>query len=116
MIKSIYEDQHGNTWIGTDGGGLNLLHDGKVSVYTTRDGLSSNVVLALFSDGAENLWAGTPEGLNRFSHGKFTIYTAADGLANNDVRSICADHQGNLWVGTRGGLTRIHDWSLSNLH
>jgi ligand-binding sensor domain-containing protein len=62
LIKSIYQDHQGNTWIGTDGGGLNLLKDGKVSIYTTREGLSSNVVLALTGDGAGNLWAGTPEG------------------------------------------------------
>jgi signal transduction histidine kinase/streptogramin lyase len=107
LVKSIYEDGDANIWIGTDGGGLNLLRNGALKAYTTHDGLASNVVLSLAGDNAGNLWVGTPEGLNRFSQGKFTTYTSADGLANNDVRSIYLDRRGNLWVGTRGGLSRM---------
>jgi signal transduction histidine kinase len=86
---------------------LNLLRNGKLTAYTTRAGLSSNVVLSLAGDSSGNLWVGTPDGLNRFSKGKFTTYTSADGLAGNDVRSLSLDRRGNLWIGTRGGLTRM---------
>ena len=44
----LYEDNRGLLWIGTDGGGICIMKDGKiVSVLTTKDGLAGNVILKL---------------------------------------------------------------------
>jgi hypothetical protein len=41
------------------GGGLNRLRDGKFSVYTTREGLPSDTVWAIYEDGSHHLCVGT---------------------------------------------------------
>jgi signal transduction histidine kinase len=108
-VKAIYQDAQGGIWIGLQGGGLTLFKDGKFTTWTTRDGLSSDVVLSLAGDAAGVIWIGTPDGLNRFKDGKFKVFTFADGLSNDLVRSVLVDRNGVLWVGTRDGLNSFRD-------
>src|SRR5215467_8871048 len=44
--QALYEDRAGNFWIGT-WGGLHLWRDGRLTSFTTREGLSQNRVLAI---------------------------------------------------------------------
>ena len=102
-VFCTYIDRKGDLWLGTRSG---LAHfDGRQFVaYTTRDGLSSNYVLALYEDAAGALWVGTGGGgLNRLQNGQFTAYTTRDGLSNDSVWSISGDPDGTLWLGTNGG-------------
>jgi len=110
-IMTLYEDRKGNLWIGTRGGGLNRLRDGKFKSFTTKEGLSNDNVRSIYGDKEGNLWIGTRGGgLNRLRDGKFTTFTTKEGLSNNNVRSIYADKEGNLWIGTDGGgLNRLKD-------
>lgn len=34
LVKTILGDRSGHVWVGTDGGGLNLLKDGRFTKYT----------------------------------------------------------------------------------
>lgn len=107
---AVVEDDAGTLWVGTNGDGLNALKrdaSGKFSVRVlrVRDGLMSNVVLALAAAPNGDVWAGTPDGLNRIHEGKVTGFTSADGLPDDFVRSLLADKDGSLWIGTRRGLT-----------
>jgi signal transduction histidine kinase/streptogramin lyase len=107
-VVSILEDRQGTMWIGTDGGGLNSIKNGKFSTYTTREELSSNMIRPISEDREGNLWIGTyGGGLNRMKNGKFTVYTTKQGLVNNKIRVIHQDRRGNLWIGTEGGLNRL---------
>lgn len=118
LVRAVYEDARGNLWIGAHEGGLNLLRkdvskskgagedDGNAFThYTTRDGLSSDVILSIYGTRDGALWVGTPDGLNQLKDGRFTVYTFANGLANDFVRSLYEDREGRLWIGTRGGLS-----------
>ena len=108
IIVALAEDHQRGLWIGTQGGGLTYLKNGKFTTYTTKDGLSNDSVLSLYADREGNLWIGTDGGgLNRFSGGRFTAYTTKNGLADNAVFSITEDRQGSLWLGTHAGLTRL---------
>ncbi|HWA94383.1 MAG TPA: two-component regulator propeller domain-containing protein [Terracidiphilus sp.] len=107
---AVVEDKAGTLWVGTNGDGLNALkHDpnGKLSVRVlhVRDGLMSNVILALAAAPNGDVWVGTPDGLNRIHEGRVTGFTSADGLPDDFVRSLLADADGSLWIGTRRGLT-----------
>ena len=57
-IFSIYTDPQGRVWIGTNDG-LCLFANSACTLYTKRDGLSSNAVTSTLQDGHGNLWIGT---------------------------------------------------------
>ncbi len=110
-VQSIYEDATGDLWVGTGGGGLARLSNGKLfTSYGTRQGLSNSAALPIYEDHEGNLWIGTNGGgLNRFRDGKFTAFTTKDGLADNLILTVSEDRQGDLWIGTRKGLNRYKD-------
>ena len=115
-ITSFQEDQEGNMWIGTLGGGLNLYdrdrNSFKRKVHDPDDAgsLSSNDIasIELLADGS--LWIGTvSRGLNRFDLEDSTITrfnnspSDLGSIASDNVYSVFSDRGGVLWVGA-GGL------------
>ena len=114
VSSAVYQSGDGAVWDGTSTEGL-VRYDGeKTAVYTTRQGLSSDVVASLAEDLAGNLWIGTGNGLNRFRDGKFTVYTKQQGLAGNDIFCVYPDREGNVWLGTTNqGLQRLKDGKLT---
>jgi len=96
-------------WLGTRRG-LARMDPPQWKVFTTRDGLSSDMVRALADDAEGNLWIGTVGGgLNRLRDGQFTTFRKADGLPSDDISSLWVDVEGVLWIGTAGsGLARFH--------
>ncbi len=111
-VFAIQESRDGSIWFGLDGGGLNRLQNGVMTVYTKQQGLSSNFVQTLLEDRDGNLWVGTRDGgLNRFTQGFFSSYTESEGLPSSSVQSIFEDREGNLWVGCSGpvALNRFRD-------
>ena len=66
QVNVIIEDSNGYLWIGTQGGGLARFDGREFKVYTTRDGLLSNIINYLKLDSRQNLWIVHPRGLTRF--------------------------------------------------
>jgi methyl-accepting chemotaxis protein/ligand-binding sensor domain-containing protein len=114
--RFIYRDKNGIVWIDGGRGGLNALQpDGSIKIYTTADGLGSNVVVTPFEDSKGNLWFGTNGGLSRFENGKFVTLTTQNGLSGNRVMAIYEDKSGVLWLGTSGGgLNRYKDGKFAS--
>ncbi len=121
IVSSIYEDQAGILWIGTEGGGIGkftrkaeqFLHyqiDSK-----NPDVQVSNVVLSLYEDRLGVLWIGTyGGGLHKYDREtkQLTHYRSNPNnlysLSSDVVFSIYEDRLGDLWIGTRnGGLNRF---------
>ncbi len=108
QILSLAEDRAGSLWLGSVGGGLTRHTDGRFRLYTTRDGLSSDIVRCLLADRAGNLWIGTRGGgLNLFRDERFTAYTSKDGLPGDQITTLAEDAHGVLWIGTTKGLARF---------
>ncbi len=106
-VQPVFEDRRGRVWIGSYGG-LAEYVDGRLRIYTQRDGLSSDRVRAIYEDGDGVLWIGTYDGgLNRFKDGKFTRYTVAEGMFSNNVFSILEDGRGYFWMGANQGIHRV---------
>ncbi len=87
-IGSIYEDDQGIVWIGTNGGGLNR-YDPKsnsFTYFTAKDGLPNNVIYGILSDKSGHLWISTNKGLSRFDPitNKFKNFDVNDGLQSNE--------------------------------
>jgi signal transduction histidine kinase/ligand-binding sensor domain-containing protein/DNA-binding response OmpR family regulator len=112
-IDALLVDRMGNLWIGTGGGGVLRMSQGKFVAFTTGNGLSNNSVRSLCEDRDHAIWIGTEGGgVNRFKDGKFTVYNSQTGLADNSVYSIAAAKDGSVWFGTGGGLSQLKDGSL----
>ena len=115
-VSALLADRSGSLWIGTNGGGLTRLKNGRFTTLTTKDGLASNAVLSLYEDREAGLWVGTDGGgLNRLKDGRFATYTVKNGLADNAVFSICEDQNGSLWFATHAGLSRLQDGRFTSL-
>jgi ligand-binding sensor domain-containing protein/signal transduction histidine kinase len=110
-VRALAEDANTNLFIGTDGGGIFRLSDGKISPVNAplKD------VSCLLADRDGTLWAGTDgHGLARYAAGQWTTFSAADGMAGDDVGYLVDDDLGNLWLGTYEGLVRVDKKSLAD--
>jgi ligand-binding sensor domain-containing protein/signal transduction histidine kinase len=111
QIFALFETKGGQLWAGTQNG-LAHWNGQDWKLFTTRDGLSGNIVRAIAEDADGNLWVGTEnQGLNLFKGGKFISYQAQkNGLPGNDISCLYVDKDGVLWVGTSGhGLARFQN-------
>ena len=115
-VSSIYEDRNGAIWAGTQDGGLNRIADGKVTSFTTANGLASNFVLALHQDNAGAMWVGTAGGgLHRFKDDRWTIITTRQGLYDDSVFAILEDEQGFFWMSCNKGIFRVARQQLDDV-
>jgi hypothetical protein len=58
-IRSIFQDNNGNYWFGTNGAGV-YRYDGKtLTKFTVKEGLSNNQVQSIQEDKSGNIWFGT---------------------------------------------------------
>lgn len=103
-VNTVMHDSTGNTWIGTEGGGLHRLVRGNIAVFTEKEGLSNDSVNCLLEDREGNLWVGTYSGLTLLLDGKFTCYTEKEGLLDNVTWTVYQDSRENIWITTNEGL------------
>ncbi len=110
IIRSVYQDPDGELYVGTRGGGLNIISKaGKTRVINTQSGLSNNAVLALNKDQHGNLWLGIDgEGIdmieaktNKVFHFPADFENKGD-ISFSSVYSICIDAFNDIWLGTSG--------------
>lgn len=111
IIRAIYEDTDGTLYIGTRGGGLNILdgHSSKTKILNTRNGLSNNAVLSVNKDHDGNIWVGLDsEGVDMIDSKTGKIFhfprdfEKANDLHFGSVYSICVDSYNDIWLGTSG--------------
>ena len=102
----LLRDRDGGLWIGTAGHGLIHSYEGKTSVFTHQDGLSSDHVNALFEDREGTIWAGTSDGLDQFHELPVTSLSLKQGLSSARTTSVLAARDGSIWIGTEEGLNR----------
>tara|TARA_B110000263_G_scaffold56829_1_gene48438 strand:+ start:11519 stop:15601 length:4083 start_codon:yes stop_codon:yes gene_type:complete len=118
IFLTLYCDNDGYMWGGTDGGGLYKVNpsNGEVDLFTKQEynefSISSNTILHINEDNHKNLWISTKRNY------KTSVIPNAnnnikyhEGTANNKpqrILSIYKDTHGDIWTGTDGsGLTKI---------
>jgi ligand-binding sensor domain-containing protein/serine phosphatase RsbU (regulator of sigma subunit) len=110
-IWDIFEDNSGNFWFATDGGGVTR-YDGKSFLHLTEEhGLISNYVRKIIQDRSGNLWFATISGLSKYDGVTFTNYDKKSGLKHNSIWSVLEDEAGNIWLSTYGGGVSKFDGS-----
>jgi PAS domain S-box-containing protein len=112
--RAVVEDHSGAIWVGTDLEGVLRYQNGKITNYTTQNGLGSNATRGLTEDHHGNLWIGTRGGLSRYHDGRITTYTEKDGMVDDSVQSLYLDADDVLWIATRRGLSRFKSGRFTN--
>jgi signal transduction histidine kinase/sugar lactone lactonase YvrE len=103
------QDNHGNIWIGTNGGGVSMYKGESFAHFTEKDGLSGTRVYSISEDSHGNIWFGTRfGGVSMYDGGTFTYFTTNEGI-NHIVNSILEDSRGNLWFGSWGGGVSMYN-------
>ncbi|QZY55771.1 ligand-binding sensor domain-containing protein [Crassaminicella profunda] len=122
FIKTIMEDDSGNVWIGTWGGGISMLSSENIisgknkfkryqRSWADSNTLSHNDVTAIYQDEEGIFWICTyGGGLNRFDYktGQFKCYTQKDGLSNPELYGVVQDDNGFLWISTNRGINKFN--------
>ena len=103
---TVLRDRNGGLWVGTTAHGIVHSYDGKTSMFTHTDGLSSDVVYAVFEDREGTIWVGTSDGLDRFRELPVTSLSVKQGLSSATASSVLAARDGTIWIGTTDGLNR----------
>jgi ligand-binding sensor domain-containing protein/signal transduction histidine kinase len=111
-VRALADDAQGNLWIGTEGGGLFRLRDGKISA--ARAPVKDVSSLAVDRDGV--LWVGTSgHGLAWLKDGHWNLCSTVRGGLNSDsIGYLLDDEAGNLWLGSYEGLLRVEKKSLAD--
>ena len=126
-ILSVHEDAHKNIWVGTFGGGLNVLRlqdngvYGFFKTYTKEDGLPNNVIKGILEDNEGFLWLSTNKGLSKFNKNAETFknYDVNDGLQNNEFQELAYFKRKNgefLFGGVNGYNTFFPDKLTDNTY
>jgi signal transduction histidine kinase/ligand-binding sensor domain-containing protein/DNA-binding response OmpR family regulator len=129
IVNGVIQDDHGNIWIATDHGGVNLIDKKKNAIrylYSNpaSDGLSSgSAIQSIFKDDIGTIWMGTfksgiyyfNESKSSFLHFKNDI-TDKKSLPFNDVNCFAEDKKGNLWIGTNGNGLLYFDRTSNTYH
>lgn len=76
------------------------------SKLSVENGLSNNLVKAIYKDSYGYMWFGTLEGLDRYDGVEIRPYSSKFPETVENVFSITEDFNRNLWIGTASGLFR----------
>jgi signal transduction histidine kinase/CheY-like chemotaxis protein/class 3 adenylate cyclase/ligand-binding sensor domain-containing protein len=113
-IQFVHVDKDGIFWMATRGGGL-IRWDRRENTFksfTTREGLSHNVIYAIGEDDFGFLWMSSDFGLMRFekSTGICRTFLQAEGIPHEEFNrsSFLQDDKGNLYFGGLSGFVTFH--------
>lgn len=109
-LFDINEDQQGNLWLATQGGGV-LCLDPKTGVceqWTTSQGLSHNVTYATLEDEFGYIWISSNKGLMRMNPTTHLVntYLPEDGIPHEEFnrKSVYKASNGRLYFGGLSGV------------
>ena len=124
-IWAIREDSDGGLWFGTRTGGLYRWRFGKLTHFTTAQGLASNSIYELLEDRMGNFWVSGPNGISVISRRELdiiaedpshplslTLYGISDGLETTQMYGAekpggVVTSQGEVWFATNKGPVRV---------
>lgn len=132
FVNTIYCDEQGNIWVGTDKGGLNKFNifQNSFNYLSTSSRepyrLDNNTINSIYSE-KDELWVGTAgAGINIFdtkNHIKQSLKTNTSpaSISNNFITSILKASDGNIYASTWGhGVNKIkkssHKYRVDQIH
>ncbi|BET66522.1 hybrid sensor histidine kinase/response regulator [Opitutales bacterium ASA1] len=102
----------GTRFVATSSGLVRFVGDTH-RVFTTADGLLSDVVRSVGQDSDGNVWVGTIDGLQRLRDDRFEELRTPAGDSLGLVSCIYEDREGSLWAATHAGLIQARDLKVA---
>jgi signal transduction histidine kinase/ligand-binding sensor domain-containing protein len=103
---TVYEDQEGNIWAGSNGKGLYRFTDGAFTSFRTEEGLPDGAAEGVCEDSDHNLWVAASDGIYRGRDHFARVLSARTQLGGNFVWVLLLadqlDH--SVWIATLHGL------------
>jgi len=110
-IWSMLEDKDENLWVGTYGGGLfKFKNDKEIFHFNKTNGLSDDVVFALYQDSKGIIWIGTDKSIFTIQHD--TLSHFAKDVIKTKVTYFTEDSIGNIWAASNNGLYKINSQKI----
>ncbi len=104
IVYDVAGDTKGRVWIATKAG-LYRYQAGRLKRFTRKDGLPSNKILSVSTEGSK-VWVGTPRGVACLDGLAWRRFTRDAGLASNVIATIGITPWGVKWFGSAyDGLT-----------
>lgn len=115
-VYFLMEDSDGNYWLSTISGLVRIHLNGRVQLFTTKNGLPINILGGLFQDKERNIWISSQVGLIKLvKQNDIQFFTKEDGLRADEVRSIIPD--GNfLYLNNSNSIAQINTQDFSIRH
>jgi len=117
-IYSVHHDQQGRIWIGTYGGGINLMNQDQFihqgNLFRNYPSGKAMRIRHIAEDAEGNLWMGATDGILHLNPGNklpaeysFHLFNKelgnVKGLTGSDVFWIFPEGNGNIWTASLGG-------------
>src|SRR5687768_8411060 len=113
QVNIMLEDKNGYLWIGTHGGGLARFDGREFKVYTTLDGLLSNIITYLKLDSKQNLWIIHPRGMTKFDGVTFRNFIQPGSPVNaRRIRRAFELNDTLFFVSAPGNIGKIYSDSV----
>ena len=112
-LLHTYHNQDQIIWMATQGGGLlkKNIKNGHCKQFTMSEGLSSNIIYAVYQDDCKQLWLPSNYGLMTFDTTTHDIqtYLKSEGISHNEFNTL-SHHKakdGKLYFGGLSGITVV---------
>ncbi|NOQ74569.1 MAG: SpoIIE family protein phosphatase [Crocinitomix sp.] len=113
-VQDMIEDQYGNIWMATRGGGLSKYDGSHFWHFTRENGLPGNNIKSIFEDSQGNIWFGVKgQGICKYDGLNFESLSGSEGFLSHYVFAINEDYSGNLWFATNQGLVKYDGEALT---
>lgn len=109
-IQQIFQDDEGNMWFGTFGGGL-YLKTIQPFVYYKKNGLANPNIKAVTNVDNNHVWIGTEKGLYSYNliNNEITVFNKSNGFVDDEITCLKKGYNGILWIGTKRSGTFTYD-------
>ena len=108
-VRNIVEDDWGNLWFGTSGGGISKYAGQQFIHFDKTNGLNGNYVYAITRSNDGKIWmSASNKGVTTYDGDNFEHIDKWFGFKDVKCKAIYADEKNRIWIGTEGeGLAII---------
>lgn len=105
FIYKSFVDSRGRTWFGSDGKGISVLENGKITNYTHAGDIRLGSVYSIAEDDRGHIWMSTDkEGIFEFDGKKFMRLSVKEGLRKMIIMGLAANQRGDLLLTHNAGV------------